>query len=373
MTPPTTATATGATGNTSQTDGTPAATTPAGTQITTGEQQHEALRSADAPVEDSSTDTGTTQGKRTGPRPLTYGRKGGWEIYFLYIFVGVPLLALIAAIPFAWGWGLGWTDVVVFAVFYLFSGFGVTVGFHRYLTHGAFKAKRWLRIVLTIAGTTAVQGAPIRWVADHRRHHQYSDKEGDPHSPWRFGHSVRGLAKGAVWAHVGWLFERDNSNSRRFAPDLIADKDVRYIQKHFLWVLAFSLAGPAVLGGLLSLSWWGALTGFFWGALVRIGLVHHVTWSINSVCHIIGEQPYRSNDKAHNFWPLAILSFGESWHNSHHADPTCARHGVDRGQLDTSARLIWIFEKFGWVHDVRWPKRERFDAKRVQAEVPATA
>lgn len=302
---------------------------------------------------------------RSAPRPITFGRKGNVEIGFLWFFVTVPFIAVIAAVPFAWGWGLNWADVAIFAAFYLFTGFGVTVGFHRYLTHGAFKAKRWLRIVLTIAGTMSVEGAPIRWVADHRRHHQFSDLEGDPHSPWRFGESTKGLFKGMVWAHVGWLFERDNSNARRFAPDLIRDKDIRKIQQNFVPIMLFSLFGPAVIGGLVTWSWWGAVTAYFWASLVRIALVHHVTWSINSVCHVIGEQPYRSNDKARNFWPLAILSFGESWHNSHHADQTCARHGVDKGQLDSSARLIWLFEKAGWVSDVRWPKRERFEAKRA--------
>jgi stearoyl-CoA desaturase (delta-9 desaturase) len=125
--------------------------------------------------------------------------------------------------------------------------------------------------------------------------------------------------------------------------------------------MLFSLFGPAVIGGLVTWSWWGALTAYFWASLVRIALVHHVTWAVNSVCHVVGEQPYRSNDKAHNFWPLAILSFGESWHNSHHADPTCARHGVDRGQLDSSARIIRWFEKAGWASAVKWPKRDRFD------------
>jgi stearoyl-CoA desaturase (delta-9 desaturase) len=310
---------------------------------------------------------GAPEPKRAAPRPITYGRKGNIEIAFLWFFVVAPFVAVIAAVPVAWGWGLSWVDVAIFAVFYLITGFGVTVGFHRYLTHGAFKANRALRIALTIAGTMSVEGAPIRWVADHRRHHQFSDLEGDPHSPWRFGESTKGLFKGMVWAHVGWLFERDNSNARRFAPDLIRDKDIKKIQKNFVPIMLFSLFGPALIGGLVTWSWWGALTAYFWASLVRIALVHHVTWAINSVCHVVGEQPYRSNDKAHNFWPLAILSFGESWHNSHHADPTCARHGVDKGQIDSSARLIWLFEKAGWAWNVKWPNKERLAAKMIKA------
>jgi stearoyl-CoA desaturase (delta-9 desaturase) len=298
-------------------------------------------------------------------KPLTYGRKPQIEIVFLWIFVTAPLLAVAAAVPVFWGWGMSWVDVGLFAAFYLFTGLGVTVGFHRYLTHGSFKAKRWLRIVLTLAGTMSIEGAPIRWVADHRRHHQFAEEENDPHSPWRFGHSTWGLTKGLIWAHVGWLFTRENSNSHRFAPDLVADKDVRWFQKNFVLVLLASLMLPTLLGGLLTWSWQGAVTAYFWAGLVRIGLVHHVTWSVNSVCHVFGERPFKTADKASNVWWLAILSFGESWHNLHHADPTSARHGVDKGQIDISARVIWVFEKLGWAWDVRWPKEERLNTKRV--------
>ena len=306
---------------------------------------------------------------RTGPRPLTWGKKTNVEIVFLWLFVVVPPLAVVAAIPLAWGWGVSWLDLALLAVFYVFTGLGVTVGFHRYLTHGSFKAtKRWLHILLTLAGTMAIEGAPIRWVADHRRHHQFSDEENDPHSPWRFGESTWGLTKGFVWAHMGWLFSRENTNAKRFAPDLIADKDVRFIQRKFVWVLAFTLLAPTAIGGLLTMSWQGALTAYFWAGLVRIALVHHVTWAVNSVCHIVGEKTFESKDRSRNFWPLAIPSFGESWHNLHHADPTCARHGVLPGQIDISARVIWLFEKAGWVSNVRWPKPDRIAAKRVDAQ-----
>lgn len=305
--------------------------------------------------------------RRAGPKPLTYGRKGLTEVAFLWYFVAVPFLALLVAVPVAWGGFLGWRDVVIAVTFYLVTGLGVTVGFHRYLTHSSFRAKPWLRAALTVAGTLSVQGSPIRWVADHRRHHQYSDEEFDPHSPWRFGHSRRGLAKGLVWAHSGWLFERDNTNARRFAPDLLADPIVRRVHQNTVWVIAASVLVPPLVGGLWSMSWMGALTAFFWASLVRIAMIHHVTWSVNSVCHVVGERPFRTTelDRAANFWPLAILSFGESWHNLHHADPTCARHGVDPGQLDPSARLIWLFEKFGWASNVKWPNLDRLEAKRV--------
>jgi stearoyl-CoA desaturase (delta-9 desaturase) len=301
------------------------------------------------------------------PKPLTEGRQSAGILVALWAFVVVPFAAVLVAVPVAWGWGLSWLDVGLGLVMYVIGGFGIGVGFHRYLTHGSFKAKRALRIALTLAGSTALEGNPTQWVADHRRHHAYSDREGDPHSPWRFGESFWGLTKGLFYAHVGWLFHRELSNRERFAPDLVADRDIQRIDKLFVPIVIVSVAGPAAIAGLVTWSWAAALSAFFWAGLVRIAVLHHVTWSINSICHVYGERPFetRDGDKASNFWPLAILSFGESWHNLHHADPTCARHGVDRGQIDMNARLIWIFERFGWVSDVRWPKHDRLDSKRL--------
>lgn len=299
-----------------------------------------------------------------GPEPVFGDRQTRNETALIALFVVAPMIALFAAVPLAWGWGIGWVDIALAGVFYLVSGLGVTVGFHRYFTHGAFKASRPVRIALAVAGSTAVQGSVVQWVADHRRHHAYADKEGDPHSPWLFGTDPAALAKGFWHSHMGWLFERDRTNSRRFAPDLLADDDLRTVDRLFpLWTVG-TLLLPAVLGGLLTWSWAGALTGFFWAGLVRVGLLHHITWSVNSICHMIGERPYVARDKSANFWPLALISFGESWHNSHHADPTCARHGVGRGQLDISARMIWLLEKFGWAYKVRWPTPGRL-AKRT--------
>ncbi|MEV5690804.1 acyl-CoA desaturase [Micromonospora globbae] len=307
-----------------------------------------------------------------GPKPLTQGSQSPGILVALWAFVVIPFAALIAAVPMAWGGWLSWTDVGIAAFWYVISGLGVTVGYHRYFTHGSFKARRWLRVGLAVSGSLSVQGEIIQWVADHRRHHAFSDLEGDPHSPWRFGESVWGLTRGMFHAHVGWMFNREMSNRERFAPDLLADKDIRRVDSLFPLMVAISLLGPAVMGGLLTWSWQGALTAFFWGGLVRVALLHHVTWAINSVCHVYGERPFvmRNGDRAANFWPLAILSFGESWHNLHHADPTCARHGVLRGQVDISARVIWFFEKLGAAYDVRWPKPERIAAKMVSPAAP---
>jgi stearoyl-CoA desaturase (delta-9 desaturase) len=252
--------------------------------------------------------------------------------------------------------------VILFVVFYYFSGLGVTVGYHRLFTHGSFKASGPLRVMLAVAGSMAIEGPVIRWVADHRRHHAHSDREGDPHSPWRYGDTPAALMKGVFWAHLGWMFDEMHTNREKYTPDLMGDKAIARVEKLFPVLLLLSLLLPPFIAGLIHLSWGAALSAFFWASLL-----HHVTWSINSICHTIGERPFQARDKSTNFWPLAILSFGESWHNMHHADPTAARHGVLRGQLDTSARIIWIFEKFGWATDVRWPKAERIEKLRAEA------
>ncbi len=283
----------------------------------------------------------------------------------LLLFIAVPFVALLAAVPVAWGWGLGWLDLTIATVAYLIMGHGITVGFHRYFTHGSFRANRPLKIALAVAGSMAIEGPVIQWVADHRRHHAFSDREGDPHSPWRYGDTIPALTKGLLFAHMGWLFDLEQTNPRRYAPDLVKDPDIQRVSRFFPWLVLTSLVLPAVIGGLLSWSWQGALTAFFWASLVRISLLHHVTWSINSICHTIGQQPFKSRDHSGNVWWLALLSGGESWHNLHHADPTCARHGVLPGQIDSSARVIWIFEKLGWATDVRWPKADRLSARRA--------
>ncbi|MEU4835941.1 fatty acid desaturase [Streptosporangium sp. NPDC023615] len=292
--------------------------------------------------------------RKTLPEIITFG-----------VVVGAPLIALLVAIPFAWGWGLGWSDVAIAGVFYVVTGLGVTVGLHRHFTHGSFKAKRPLKIALGIAGSLAMEMSVLDWVATHRKHHKFSDKDGDPHSPWRFGTGFVAVSKGLLWAHMGWLFETDRANRQKYAPDLVKDPDIVRLHKLFPVLAITTIVAPALLGGLLTWSWWGMATGFFWGTLVRIGLLHHVTWSINSICHVFGEEVFESRDKSRNVWWLAIPSFGESWHNLHHSDPTCARHGALKGQIDLSAGVIRMFEKAGWAYDVRWPTPERLAAKRI--------
>ena len=317
----------------------------------------------------------TGEASTSQPRPAQSGRpdiadepNSMFQRVLVGLFVAIPLVALVAAIPLLWGWGLGWHDVIIALVFYWVSGLGVTVGYHRYFTHGSFKAKTGLRVALAIAGTLAIEGPVITWVSDHRRHHKYSDKEGDPHSPWKYGEDWKALTKGLLFAHIGWLFDPNKTSQEKFSPDLLADRKVWRVDRSFPALVAVSLLLPALIGGLWGMSLHGAITAFFWGSLVRVALLHHVTWSINSICHTFGREEFEVRDKSRNVAWLAIASFGESWHNLHHADPTCARHGALKGQLDPSARVIWALEKLGWAYDVRWPDEIRLSAKR-----PATA
>ncbi|PKV90051.1 acyl-CoA desaturase [Streptomyces sp. TLI_146] len=309
-------------------------------------------------------------GKAAFPRAGTAAERTGGERLSLAItalIVFLPFLALGLAVWRLWGRLIDPADVLIAAVLYAVTGFGVTVGFHRGLTHNSYRAVRLLRTALAVAGSMSFQGDVIGWVAIHRRHHAFTDRPGDPHSPYRYGTSVWGQVRGLVDAHVGWLFRNDPTSAARYAPDLLADRDIRAVSRAFPALCGLTLALPFGAGWLIGGSWVSALTALLWAGLVRIALLHHVTWSVNSLCHVIGERPFRTRryDRATNLWPLALLSFGESWHNLHHADPTCARHGVDRGQLDASAAVIRLFERLGWVRDVRWPLPDRIAARRA--------
>jgi len=283
-------------------------------------------------------------------------------------FIALPLIALVAAIPVAITYGLTWLNLTLALVFYAVASVGITVGYHRLFTHRSFKANRPTTIALGIAGSMAIEGSMATWVADHRRHHKYSDEVGDPHSPWKYGTSPTAIAKGLGWAHCGWLFSGEKTRVERFAPDILKDRDTGWVHRWFPAFLITSLVAPAVLGGLLTWSWAGAITAFFWAGLVRIALVHHVTWSINSVCHVWGKRPFRSRDNSGNVAWLALPSLGESWHNYHHADPTSARHGVLPKQVDATAAMIRGMEKVGWASSAKWPSQERINKRLLDPE-----
>ena len=268
-----------------------------------------------------------------------------------------PLAGFVLAGVLFWGHGLSVVDLSIASVLYVVTGLGVTIGFHRGLTHGSFKMRRPLKLVLVVAGSMAYEGAVIDWVATHRRHHAFTDRPGDPHSPYRYGTSLRAQVRGLVHAHVGWLLGNDPTSSERYAPDLLRDPMLCRIQNAFPVLCVASLLVPFLAGLALTGTLAGAATALVWGGLARVALLQHVTWSVNSLCHVVGERPYatRKFDRATDLWPLALISFGESWHNGHHADPTCARHGRGRWQFDPSATMIRTFQRFGWVSDVRWP------------------
>jgi stearoyl-CoA desaturase (Delta-9 desaturase) len=271
------------------------------------------------------------------------------------LIVLAPAAALGSVVPLLWGHAVNLTDVVMGGVLYVATGFGITVGFHRLFTHRSFKSGRLLKIALAACGSMAIEGSVTSWVATHRRHHMYSDAPGDPHSPHRYGEKGLALLRGLAFSHVGWLFVSDSSSAERYAPDMLRDRDIRRIGKLFPLFAVASLAIPFGIGYSLAGTWVGALGALVWAGIVRMAVLHHVTWSVNSICHVFGRRTTDAKDRSTNVGVLAVLSLGESWHNIHHAHPSWARHGAQRGMIDPSARLIRIFERVGWVRNVRWP------------------
>jgi stearoyl-CoA desaturase (delta-9 desaturase) len=266
----------------------------------------------------------------------------------------LPVVALAIAGWRVWDGLLHPSDLAVFAIVYALTGLGVTVGFHRLFTHRSFKTGRVVRGGLAILGSAAIEGPVISWVADHRKHHAFSDRPGDPHSPHvDHGVGLGGALRGLLHAHVGWLFRHDQRGARaRYAPDLLRDPVVSFVDRtFFVWAIG-GLAFAFGLGWLIGGSLETALTGLLWGGGIRMLALHHVTYSINSVCHAFGRRSYATRDESRNVFWLALPSFGESWHNNHHAFPTSATHGLGRWQLDPSAAVIRALEACGLAWDV---------------------
>jgi stearoyl-CoA desaturase (Delta-9 desaturase) len=278
----------------------------------------------------------------------------------------LPFLGLLAAVTMSWNEAVGLTDLMLFLGLYVICGFGITIGYHRMLTHRAFEAIAPLRAALLVAGSLAIQGAAIDWAVDHRTHHAFSDKEGDPHSPHHgFSSSVWGQLQGLGHAHVGWLFDHKRTDQERYAKDLLQDRLVVTISRLFpLWIV-LSFAIPFALGGAITRTWTGAFTGLVWGGLVRLFFNHHVTWSVNSICHVFGRRPFAASDRSTNNWLLALPSLGEAWHHNHHVFPTSAFHGLGWRQVDLSGIVIAAWEKLGLVRNVRRPSAEQIGRKRA--------
>jgi stearoyl-CoA desaturase (delta-9 desaturase) len=287
------------------------------------------------------------------------------------IITVLPFVALGFVCWQLWADLLRWSDVAVFLIMYLICAVGVTVGFHRHLTHRSFKARKPVRFALAAMGSVAIEGPVISWVADHRKHHAFSDQEGDPHSP-HVGHGSgwRGAVKGLVHAHLGWLFIHTQRGKReRYAPDLLKDPMIRFVDRTFLWWAVGGLALAFALGYAIGGTLHAALTGLLWGGGVRMLVVHHVTYSINSLCHFFGRRDFETGDESRNLAWLSIPTFGESWHNNHHAFPTSARHGLRWWQVDPSWVVIRALEAAGLVWDV-----VRIDERRqARKALPADA
>ncbi len=267
----------------------------------------------------------------------------------LFIVV-VPLLGFIAAIVLCWNRYVFASDLLVLGVMYFFTTLGVTIGYHRMLTHNGFKAPEWMRALILICGTMAWEGSPVQWVSTHVKHHAHSDEDDDPHTPLH----------GFWHAHMGWLFASKNfPTAQEYAPHLLEDATLVWVDRFSALWMALALVIPYLIGG------W---TGLVWGGFVRIFLTTHVTWSVNSICHTFGRREYETTDESRNHWLVGLLAFGEGWHNNHHAFPSSAFHGMRWWQFDLSGVIIRTWELLGIVSDVQRIPGETLQAQRIRLQ-----
>jgi len=273
----------------------------------------------------------------------------------------LPFVAFAAAVVLLWNQAVSWRDLAIFGVMYFLTAMGVTIGYHRLFTHRAFDAPRPMRYLFAVLGSMSVQGPLIDWVADHRKHHAFTDTEGDPHSPHHdHGEGFKGALEGLWYAHMGWLFvTQGTAEKRRFARDLLEDRGMRRISRAFPWLVLLGLAIPFALGFGLSGSLAGGLTALLWGGFVRIFMVHHITWSVNSVCHFFGRRRFDTDDFSTNVLWLALPSLGESWHHNHHAFPRAAKQGLRWWEIDPSGLIILGMRKVGLASNVVLVSPER--------------
>lgn len=279
----------------------------------------------------------------------------------------LPFIGVIVATVLLWQIGLvSWEYIAMTVLGWWVTTIGITVGFHRLCSHKSFETYRWIRLFFTALGTMSIEGAPLTWCAVHRRHHSHSDKEGDPHSPNLHGHGVLGMLRGFFHGQIGWLFTGywSKPNYDKWIPDLLKDKLLVRMNNNYYWLVLLSLCIPTALGFMID-GWFGAFLGFLWGGLVRVFITHHITWSINSVCHIFGSRDYKSSDHSTNNAICGVLAMGEGWHNNHHAFPSSARHGLKWWQFDMSWLIIKSMEKCGLVWKVNVPSAHALASKRI--------
>jgi stearoyl-CoA desaturase (Delta-9 desaturase) len=284
------------------------------------------------------------------------------------VAVVVPPLGLVSAIGLLWGVGFHWVDAGLFLGLYVVCAFGTTIGFHRYFTHKGFEARAPVKALLAILGCMTMQGPVTQWVTDHRKHHALSDKPGDPHSPHvGHGEGAWGALRGFVHAHVGWMFSNlGMEQGREYGRDLYEDKLVRAIDRMYLLWVVLTLGIPFAIAYAVGGTWEAGVEGLVWGGLIRIAAYQHATFSVNSICHMFGRQDYRSRDEARNNWVVAVLVFGEGWHNNHHAFPVSARRGLTRRQIDLSWLVIRTLERLRLVWNVKVPDAAQLERRRVQ-------
>ncbi|MCS6976182.1 MAG: acyl-CoA desaturase [Gemmatales bacterium] len=291
------------------------------------------------------------------PTPL------GWGVRIVTLLaVTVPIAGLVAAGMLMWGYGFNWIELGLLIGMYIATALGITVGYHRYFTHRSFETVPAVQFLLAVLGSMAFQGPMLTWVAVHRRHHQHSDQSDDPHSPHAHGGGILGLLKGLWHAHLGWMFKPPGFNIGSYVKDFDQRPWLKTVSHLFpLWV-ALGLLLPTGLGWLLIGGWLGAVLGLLWGGVIRIFLVHHVTWSINSICHLWGTQPYKGRDESRNNLLFGILGLGEGFHNNHHAFPTSARHGLKWWQVDVSYLVIRLLGWLGLAWKIRLPSEAALKA-----------
>ena len=271
----------------------------------------------------------------------------------------LPYAGLAGGIFLFWNRGVNWLDLSVFAVMYCITVLGIGMGFHRLIAHRAYQATTFLKTALVVAGSMAAQGPVIFWTAVHRRHHSYSDREGDPHSPHLHGEGAMEILKGLWHSHMGWLFNHELTDWGTYVRDLLHDRLIFKLNRMYFFWIGLGLLLPAVAEGLITMSWLGAARGLLWGGLIRVLVVHHTTWSINSVCHVFGSRPYQVKDYSTNNVVLAIPTFGESWHNNHHAFPSSAVHGIEWWQVDITGSMIKLCAKLGLASAVKLAKKKQ--------------